>query len=99
MLAPTSEVMEYPVPVLLFGRCGRLLVPKRGEKSKEALPASVWVEIEAAAVDVDGALEDLPVVRAASSEPIGWSRHGLKLIGQSRGPWTRMFRNWPKGSS
>ncbi len=76
-----------------------MLVPKRGEKSKEALPASVWVEIEAAAVEVDGGLEGLPVARGASSEPIGWSRHGLKLIGESLGPWTRMFSNWPKGFS
>src|SRR2546427_7401213 len=48
-----------------FGRY--LAVPMKVKK--QALPASVWVKVEAAAVEVDRGLEVLPVAEAAGGVP------------------------------
>src|SRR5438034_6951020 len=48
--------------------------PDEHHKAKkfQVLPASVWVKVEAAAVEVDRGLEVLPVAEAAGGVPIHW---------------------------
>src|SRR5438093_4201512 len=54
---------------LLAGGPGRMGASLRRRISKRVLPASVWVEVEAPAVEVDRGLEVLPVAETAGGVP------------------------------